>query len=152
MELVFIRHTHHASEVDEDTFFHARDTGGTVVSTALTEMKRVIDSRYSPSEWNIYAAQASDGDNYSGDSAKCAGLLSEGLMKFCQYFAYVEIIREEEARFLKSDGSGAELWLAYRTVAREWPNFAMKRIAKPADIYPVFRELFARRQAEGANA
>jgi uncharacterized sporulation protein YeaH/YhbH (DUF444 family) len=152
VELVFIRHTHQASEVDEDTFFHARDTGGTVVSTALTEMKRVIDARYPPSEWNIYAAQASDGDNYSGDSNKCAGLLNEYLMKLCQYFAYVEIIREEEARFLKSDGSGAELWLAYRTVAREWANFAMKRISKPADIYPVFRELFARRTAEAADA
>ena len=79
-------------------------------------------------------------------------MLNAQLMKFCQYFAYVEIIREEEARFLKSDGSGAELWLAYRTVARDWPNFAMKRISKPADIYPVFRELFARRSAEAANA
>ena len=151
VELVFIRHTHRASEVDEETFFHARDTGGTVVSTALAEMKRVIEARYPPSEWNIYAAQASDGDNYSGDSDNCAAVLSQELMKLCQYFAYVEIIREEEARFLKSDGSGAELWVAYRTVAAEWPNFAMKRISRPADIYPVFRELFARRAAEMAD-
>jgi uncharacterized protein len=151
VELVFIRHTHRASEVDEDTFFHARDTGGTVVSTALAEMKRVIDARYRPSEWNIYAAQASDGDNYAGDSAKCAAILREELMKLCQYFAYIEIIREEEARFLKSDGSGAELWVAYRSVAGGWPNFAMKRISRAADIYPVFRELFARRSAEVAD-
>jgi uncharacterized protein len=55
VELVFIRHTHYASEVDEETFFHSRETGGTVVSTALQEMHRVIEARYAPSDWNIYA-------------------------------------------------------------------------------------------------
>ena len=87
-----------------------------------------------------------DGDNHAGDSRGCALILNQELMKLCQYFAYVEIIAEEEARFLKSDGSGTELWLAYRTVAEVWRNFAMKRIARPADIYPVFRELFAKRE------
>lgn len=152
VELVFIRHTHFASEVDERTFFHSRETGGTVVSTALQEMRRVIAERYAPTIWNIYAAQASDGDNYSGDSLGCAELLSGELMGLCQYFAYVEIIAEEEARFLKSDGNGTELWRSYRTVAADWPNFAMKRIARPADIYPVFRELFARRSRTAADA
>lgn len=151
VDLVFIRHTHLASEVDEETFFHSRETGGTVVSTALEEMRRVIDERYAPNEWNIYAAQASDGDNYSGDSRNCAKMLNEELMKLCQYFAYVEIIAEEEARFLTSDGSGTELWIAYRNVAERWRNFAMKRIARPADIYPVFRELFSH-EREGADA
>jgi uncharacterized protein len=151
VDLVFIRHTHLASEVDEETFFHSRETGGTVVSTALAEMRKVIAARYSPSEWNIYAAQASDGDNHAGDSRGCAAMLNQELMKLCQYFAYVEIIAEEEARFLKSDGSGTELWLAYRTVAEIWSNFAMKRIARPADIYPVFRELFAKHREAQAN-
>jgi len=145
VELVFVRHTHNASEVDEDTFFYSRETGGTVVSTALREMQRIVAARYPPSEWNLYAAQASDGENFSGDSANCVQLLNEELMKLCQYFAYVEIIAEEEARFLKSEANGTELWLAYRSVAREWPNFAMKRIACPSDIYPVFRELFAKK-------
>jgi uncharacterized sporulation protein YeaH/YhbH (DUF444 family) len=68
VELVFIRHTHTASEVDEDTFFHSPETGGTVVSTALEEMQRVIEDRFDPSAWNIYAAQASDGDNTASDN------------------------------------------------------------------------------------
>jgi uncharacterized protein len=152
VELVFIRHTHYASEVDEETFFHSRETGGTVVSTALKEMRRIIDERYPSADWNIYAAQASDGDNYTGDSAGCSELLNEELMKLCQYFAYIEIIAEEEARFLKSDRNGTELWLAYRAVAEAWPNFAMKRIARPSDIYPVFRELFAKRKGQPAHA
>lgn len=144
VEIVFIRHTHEAAEVDEDTFFHSRETGGTVVSSALEEMSRVIDDRYSPTEWNIYAAQASDGDNYASDSANCSGMLRDRLMKKLQYFAYVEILREVERSFVKSDGTGTELWRAYRGVSRDWPNFAMKRVAHKSEIYPVFRELFRR--------
>ncbi len=151
IDLVFVRHTHNAQEVDEETFFYATETGGTVVSTALTEAKRIIEERYSPSEWNIYMAQASDGENFSGDSEKCVALLNEDLMRCCQYFAYVEIVDEAEAEFLNSEENGIELWRNYRRVAREWPNFAMKRIAKPADIYPVFRELFAKKSAGGAD-
>ncbi len=146
VEIVFIRHTHVASEVDEETFFNSRETGGTVVSTALAEMIKVVAARYSPQDWNIYAAQASDGDNHSGDSANCREMLNETLMRYCQYFAYVEIISEVETQFLKSDGNGTELWMAYRAVAEAWPNFAMKRIARGGDIYPVFRELFSRQK------
>ncbi len=151
VDLVFIRHTHQASEVDEETFFHSRETGGTVVSTALAEMQKVIDERYSPAEWNIYASQASDGDNHHGDSRTCTELLDGGIMKLCQYFAYVEIIDEEETRFVRHDEKGTQLWMAYRAVAERWPNFAMKRIASPADIYPVFRDLFARQTAEAGD-
>ncbi len=151
VDLVFIRHTHQASEVDEDTFFHSRETGGTVVSTALAEMRKVIEERYSPDEWNIYASQASDGDNHQGDSLACTELLDAGLMKLCQYFAYVEIIEEEETRFLRNDDNGTQLWMAYRSVAEHWPNFAMKRIASPSDIYPVFHDLFAKHPTEVRN-
>ena len=63
VDIVFIRHTHEAREVDEETFFYSPETGGTVVSTALEEMARIVDDRYPPDDWNIYAAQASDGDN-----------------------------------------------------------------------------------------
>ncbi|WP_324754863.1 YeaH/YhbH family protein [Roseovarius sp. Pro17] len=145
IELVFIRHTQTASEVDEETFFHSRETGGTVVSTALKQMKEVINQRYPPSEWNIYAAQASDGENYGGDSEVCADLLQEALMPLCQYFAYIEILQESEVKLMNSDDNGMELWRAYRKVAGHCPNFAMKRIATPADIYPVFRELFVKK-------
>ncbi|UUP15721.1 YeaH/YhbH family protein [Nitratireductor thuwali] len=146
-DIVFIRHTHDASEVDEETFFYSPQTGGTVVSSALVKMKQIIDERYPPSEWNIYAAQASDGENFGGDSPKCATILSQDLMKICQYFAYIEIVEEEEARLINSEASGMELWQAYRQVGEIWPNFARKRVASASDIYPVFRELFARKHA-----
>lgn len=143
-ELVFIRHTHEAQEVDEHTFFYHTQSGGTVVSTALEEMHRIIEERYPASEWNIYAAQASDGDNFATDSERCIELLDRKLMRLCQYFAYVEIIDERESHIFGSTENGMSLWRAYNAVDGKWPNFQMRRIAAPADIYPVFRELFAR--------
>lgn len=143
-DIVFIRHTHEASEVDEDTFFYSTQSGGTVVSTALEEMLRVIRERYPSKEWNIYAAQASDGDNIPNDSERCVSILHDTLMSLCQYYAYVEIIDERESEMFRHADNGTSLWNAYRQVQDALPNFAMTRIAKPADIYPVFHELFAK--------
>ncbi|MEY3552407.1 MAG: hypothetical protein RL735_755, partial [Pseudomonadota bacterium] len=68
VELVFIRHTDEAKEVDEKTFFESRETGGTRVSSALEEALKIVGERYPVGDWNIYIAQASDGDNESGDN------------------------------------------------------------------------------------
>lgn len=149
IEVVFVRHTHEAEEVDEETFFYSRETGGTKVSTALAEMKRILDDRYSPTEWNIYAAQASDGDNFTGDGERCLSLLQEHLMPVCQYYAYVEILDERESSIFRDSVDGTALWRNYQNVAQNWSNFAMKRIAQPGDIYPVFRELFAADAGKG---
>jgi uncharacterized sporulation protein YeaH/YhbH (DUF444 family) len=147
IEIVFIRHTHEAHEVDEDTFFYNTQSGGTIVSTALAEMHRIIEQRYPAREWNIYAAQASDGDNFATDSERCIEFLDGKLMRLCQYFAYVEIIDERESHIFGATENGTSLWRAYSTVEVRWPNFQMSRIATPADIYPVFRRLFARQPA-----
>ncbi len=148
-EIVFIRHTHEAQEVDEETFFYSTQSGGTVVSTALEEMRRVIEERYPSSEWNIYAAQASDGDNFATDSERCIALLDGEIMRLCQYFAYVEIIDERESHIFGSTDNGTSLWHAYDAVNGRWPNFQMSRIARAADIYPVFRQLFTRQPESG---
>ncbi len=151
IEVVFIRHTHHAEEVDEQTFFYSPETGGTVVSTALVEMQRIIKERFPTGEWNIYAAQASDGENFSGDSERCHDLMVKEIMPLVQYYAYIEILDEREFDIFQDARSGAALWRAYGEVADGWRNFAMKRIAKPGDIYPVFRELFAHKAREGVR-
>ena len=144
IDLVFIRHTHEAKEVDEQTFFYSTESGGTVVSTALLQMQEIIKERYPSGDWNIYAAQASDGDDWTGDAAKCQEILNRDLMPLVQHYAYVEILDEREAETFANENNGAELWLAYRELSRKWPNFATKRIARPGDIFPVFRELFAK--------
>jgi uncharacterized sporulation protein YeaH/YhbH (DUF444 family) len=142
VDIVFIRHTHDAQEVDEQEFFYSRQSGGTIVSTALEKMLEIQRERYVTSDWNIYAAQASDGYTQSGDARHCVEMLNEQIMPLCQYYAYIEILDEREMEVFANEDSGAELWRAYRTVSTRWPNFATKRIARPADIFPVFRELF----------
>jgi uncharacterized sporulation protein YeaH/YhbH (DUF444 family) len=147
VDIVFIRHTHDAQEVDEQTFFYSRQSGGTIVSTALEKMLEIQRERYTTSDWNIYAAQASDGYTQSGDAKRCVELLDTELMPICQYYAYIEILDEREMEVFSNDEAGAELWRAYRGVAEEWNNFVTKRIAKPADIFPVFHELFKKQDA-----
>ncbi|MBI1364406.1 MAG: DUF444 family protein [Alphaproteobacteria bacterium] len=150
VEVVFIRHTHHAEEVDEETFFYSRQSGGTVVSTALEKMLEVQKDRFPASEWNIYVAQASDGFTQSGDAQRCVEILDQDVMPISQYYAYIEILDERELEVFSDADSGAELWRAYRRFAPKWPNFAQTRIARPQDIFPVFRELFSRDAQEAA--
>jgi uncharacterized sporulation protein YeaH/YhbH (DUF444 family) len=147
VDIVFIRHTHDAQEVDEREFFYSRQSGGTIVSTALEKMLEIQRERYVTADWNIYAAQASDGYTQSGDARHCVEMLNGQIMPLCQYYAYIEILDEREMEVFANEDSGAELWRAYRTIAALWPNFATKRIARPSDIFPVFRELFRKNEA-----
>ena len=136
IEVVFIRHHTVATEVDEDDFFTSRESGGTVVSSALVLMHSIIRERYPSSVWNIYGAQASDGDNWNDDSPRCRELLENSLLPVCQYFAYIEI----------TDGAPQNLWEEYEKLETTHAGqFAMQRIGDVTDIYPVFRELFKRR-------
>jgi hypothetical protein len=151
VDVVFIRHTHEAQEVDEQTFFYSRETGGTVVSTALFKMADIIRDRYPVSDWNIYAAQASDGDNTSSDNAVVLAQLRDAILPICQYYAYVEVGMDDEDDNQPGGGEpSTNLWRAYRRVSVEAP-FAMRKVRHRRDIYPVFRELFARRP-EGVAA
>jgi uncharacterized protein len=136
-ELVFIRHHTSAKEVDEEEFFYSRETGGTIVSSALEMVADIIKKRYPASEWNIYAAQASDGDNWDDDSPRCAQMLEQNILPFVQYYSYIEI----------TPNAHQALWHAYANLAqRHASRFAMQQITGADQIYPVFRELFARKQ------
>ena len=136
IEVVFIRHHTVAEEVDEEMFFHSRESGGTVVSTALKLMTKVIQERYSSALWNIYGAQASDGDNWQEDSSICLGVMGDHILPLVQYFAYVEI----------SEGKPQSLWREYEQVQEAHPAaFAMRRVTDATEIYPVFHELFRKR-------
>lgn len=146
VEVVFIRHTHKAQEVDEETFFYSGETGGTVVSTALEEMQRVVAERFPPAEWNIYAAQASDGDNALSDNGKTAQLMDQVILPICQYYAYIEVGQDGVSPGLAYGGGAREtdLWRTYKSFAEGHPELAMRRVTQRREIYPVFRELFAR--------
>ena len=138
VQVVFIRHTNVAQEVDEETFFSGRETGGTVISTAFVEMQRVINERYPLSDWNIYAAQASDGHNFSDDMEECISILETSLLSQCQYFAYIEVGAPDDGPYPPS-----EVWEGYEDLTGPHANFAMRRVTEAGEIYPVFRNLFS---------
>ncbi|MOA07041.1 hypothetical protein D3C78_1267160 [compost metagenome] len=132
VEVVYIRHHTQAKEVDEQEFFYSQETGGTIVSSALKLMNEVVEERYDPAQWNIYAAQASDGDNWADDSPLCHELLAKKLLPMVRYYSYIEITRRAHQT----------LWREYEDLQAKFENFAMQHIREPDDIYPVFRELF----------
>ena len=137
IDLVFIRHHTQAQEVDEENFFRARETGGTVVSSALVLMDEIISERYSQGDWNIYGAQASDGDNWHHDSGRCRELLTDSLLPKCRYFAYVQVAEEEQ-----------NLWEEYARLQETERAFAMRKVTEPcADLPGVPRSLQERRGA-----
>ncbi len=136
IEIVFIRHHTSAKKVDENEFFYSRETGGTVVSSALELMQETIEKHYSPQLWNIYAAQASDGDNWNADSPNCKKILDKSIMSKVQYFSYIEIMPRHHQ----------SLWETYLDIKKSHNNFAMEQVDSVSNIYPVFRKLFAERR------
>ncbi|MDF2179353.1 YeaH/YhbH family protein [Aliiglaciecola sp. CAU 1673] len=137
VEVVYIRHHTQAKEVDEQEFFYSQETGGTIVSSALKLMDEIVTARFPPGEWNIYAAQASDGDNWADDSPQCSALLQSKLLPLVRYYAYIEITQRQHQ----------SLWREYYKLAELNDNFAMKHIRSVEDIYPIFRELFKKQAA-----
>ena len=135
VDLVFIRHTDDAEEVDEDTFFHDTRSGGTVVFSALDLAENIRAARYARG-WNVYVAQASDGDAFGADPARSARFLREKLLPATRYYAYLELADP------RSSEHASSLWAEYERVAEATTNFAMKRASQRDQIYPVFRELF----------
>ena len=135
LDVVFIRHHTEARECDEDAFFNDRETGGTVVSTGYLEALRVIKERYDPSSWNIYVAQASDGDNETGDNKNVVSILENDLLPIVQYMTYVEISRPQ---YMSSYG----LWTYMNGIAAENENLTCTQISEEDEIVGAFRDLF----------
>lgn len=140
IDVVYIRHHTQAKEVDEQEFFYSQETGGTIASSALELMAKIIDERYHTSDWNIYGAQASDGDNWADDSPRCGELLNNKILPQSRYFSYIEITQRAHQT----------LWHQYTKVAESNAHFAMRHIKSVDDIYPVFRDLFKKNTSQAA--
>jgi uncharacterized protein len=142
VEIVFIRHTDRAEEVDEQTFFYGPASGGTLVSSALQCMNDIVRSRFRPSDWNIYAAQASDGDNSISDSEAVSRLLTGAILPVCQFFAYLEVGEAGGYSFEMPDSS---LWSLYERLRGNGADLSMRKVRDRSEIFPVFHDLFQRR-------
>ena len=132
IEIVFIRHHTQAKEVNEDEFFNSRESGGTIVLPSLELMDKIIEERYS-SDWNIYAAQASDGDVWdTSDAISCSNMLKDKLLSKIQYMVYIEIARSRYS----------DLWEAYQKVSESNNNFKSGKINDNSEIWDVFKDFF----------
>jgi len=149
VEIVFIRHTDRAEEVDEQTFFHGPASGGTLVSSALQAMHDIVRTRFRPEDWNIYAAQASDGDNSYSDGEVTSRLLTEMILPVTQFFAYLEVGQENGLSYEMPNSS---LWTLYESLRASGAPLSMRKVNERSEIFPVFHDLFQRRSQQERNA
>lgn len=92
IETRYIIHDATAREVDEDTFFRTRESGGTLISSAYKLCEKLIETDYAPSDWNIYPFHFSDGDNWSGEDTRlCVEILKQSLLPVSNVFCYGQV-------------------------------------------------------------
>jgi uncharacterized protein len=146
VHVVFIRHTERAAEVDEDTFFRSRETGGTMVSSALDVMLKVQEDRFPRERYNLYVAQASDGDNDSADRIRVSHLMQARILPVVRYFAYVETGGDRSAFPHAASRRKTELWDTYEALAAggDFGHLAMRRLNDGAGVWAVLADLFAK--------
>ena len=136
-ELTSLRHINDAqretARILRDTLAHYTASGD---MNAMQGLDRIVRERYSPADWNIYAAQASDGDNIPDDVGRCIDLVENHLLPASQYFAYIEVSEHS--------GPGETVaWHGYSEIAQRHKHFAMRRVTNPGEIFPVFHDLFS---------
>ena len=137
IEIVFIRHHTSAKEVTEEEFFNSKESGGTIVFPALEMMNKIIEEKYSK-DWNIYAAQASDGDTWDkSDADNCYKILDTDILNSIQYMTYIEICRSV----------AGDLWNNYKALSDKRKNFEIGRINEVGEIWTVFQDFFKKKTA-----
>jgi len=132
VEIIFVAHTTSAVEMSEEEFFSTRLSGGTLVSSGLELVAKIIKERSAKS--NIYVAQASDGDNMPTDNGTCSEIIEDDILPLVQYYAYLQIHNKAN--------QDMGYWKSIENVAANHPKLQMREISEEEDIFGVFRELF----------
>ena len=141
VEVVFVSHSAVAREVNENEFFHQGESGGTLISSGYAKALEIIEQRYSPSIWNIYAFHCTDGDNWAEDNPKAVELAGE-LLSVCNLFGYGEI--------LAGEANKDSIWRHLQNGLKE-ENFVMVDIKKKEDVWPAFRRLLDKEKEAGGE-
>jgi uncharacterized protein len=141
VEIVFISHHTEAREVSEEQFFTQGESGGTVVSSAYQLALDVINTRYRPTDWNVYPFHFSDGDNYYSDNEEAVRLADE-LIRTCNLFGYGEIGEEGTSGYRRSSGA---LLSIFKDRLRQKDRFVGVRIDDKEDVYPALKQFFGQR-------
>jgi uncharacterized protein len=135
VELVFIAHHALAKEVSEEEFFYKGESGGTMISSGYKRALEIIEERYHPTLWNVYAFHCSDGDNFESDNPKTLELAEE-LSDVCNLFGYGEI-KPLGPRYYESS-----MLNVFRRLALD--NFQTVLIERKEDVWPSFKALLAK--------
>ena len=142
VELVFIAHHTEGKEVTEDEFFSKGESGGTFISSGYEKALEVIQARYHPSLWNLYAFHCSDGDNFDSDNP-AALKAAQALCGVCNLFGYGEI-KPRGARFYESS-----MLTVFRGLEAE--NFQAVSIERKEDIWPSFKTFLSKERTPAAT-
>lgn len=151
IDVVFIRHHSEAIECGEEEFFNSKETGGTVVSKSLALASTIIQERYSPTEWNIYIAQCSDGDNFDSDSAELGRIMESQILPITKYFTYIQVSpgpHPAASMYGYATGRTTVLWKSYDSLQTTFNNLISRKVTKRSDIIPIFRDIFKRTGAD----
>jgi sporulation protein YhbH len=138
IEVVFIAHTTEAKEVSEEEFFARGQSGGTFISTAPHLALEIMNKRYHPSSWNIYAFHGSDGDNWSEDNEKALAYSKE-LRDKSQMYGFIEIKPTGDQEYISWSG-GNTMMKVYSPLADD--KFKTLLLENKDDIWPAFVKLF----------
>jgi uncharacterized protein len=139
VEIVFIGHHTEANEVTEEEFFHKGESGGTFISSGYLKALEIIQQRYHPSLWNIYAFHCSDGDNFDSDNP-AALRAAKDLADVCNLFGYGEI-KPLGSRYYESS-----MLNVFRRL--DAPNFQTVLIERKEDIWPSFKAFLAKEKSQ----
>jgi sporulation protein YhbH len=139
VEVVFIAHHTEAKEVSEEDFFHKVESGGTYISSGYKKALELIDERYHPSLWNIYAFHCSDGDNFYSDNDRAIESAIE-LCKKCNLFGYGEIKPSGSAYY-----SGSMLEILGKI---QEENFQMVVIERKEDLWSAFKSFLTKDKSD----
>ena len=135
VEIAFIAHHTEAKEVTEEEFFHKGESGGTFISSAYLKALDIIQARYHPSLWNIYAFHCSDDDNFDSDNPQALRAARE-LSDVCNLFGYGEI-KPLGSRYYESS-----MLNIFRRLDAD--NFQTVLIERKEDIWPSFKAFLAK--------
>jgi sporulation protein YhbH len=138
IEVVFIAHTTVAKEVTEEEFFSRGQSGGTFISSAPELAVEIMNKRYHPSSWNIYAFHGSDGDNWSEDNAKALDF-TQRLKEKSQMYGFIEIKPEGQQEWLSWSGGNTMMNVYVPLVDNKFKTMLMQ---SKDDIWPAFVKLF----------
>ncbi|MCO6454600.1 MAG: DUF444 family protein [Pirellulaceae bacterium] len=136
VERRFVIHDAAAKEVDEQTFYHTRESGGTRISSAYRVAAQLLEEKFPVEDWNIYCFQFSDGDNWGEDNRLALQLLRDRLLPVCNLFCYGQV----ESPY----GSGEYIRSLEAAFGAQHPTMVLSEIEDKDAIYDSIRTFLGR--------